>query len=266
MEMNKAKTILNANGIMADQTTVRKNGRELDALTIGSGSVKPTLYEKNLVNLHNEEEMMEFVQRVLDQTPAYDVNDLFTREYFLSHVVSCIRPEFDDRETLTFPVYGDLQEYFRVVLDIRIHEDSYASVVVQRSHLENLDITPNEMRQSGRKNLRQRAQIRTMSEVLADMMGCYAPDISDVNQFMYIASTKDHVQGASVMLLDDLLREFCLKKGISSVTIIPASIHEVILITENHNCSQIDEMIREVNDTTVSEMERLSDHSYKFYV
>ena len=266
MEMNMAKAILTDNGIMADQTVVHKNGRTLDALTIGEGSVKPTLYEEHLVNLHNEEEMMEFARRVLNQTPTCDMSDIFTKEYFLSHVISCIRPQFDDSETLCHPVYGDLQEYYRVLIDFRFHDDSYASVVVQRSHLLHLGITQTELRKAARRNLRMRAQIKPMSEILAELMGCEAPDLPDSNQFMYIASTVEHVQGASVMLLDDLLREFCLERGISSVTIIPASIHEIILVTETHDSEQIDAMIREVNSTTVSEMERLSDHSYTFHV
>ena len=266
MEMNEAKTIITEHGIVVDQTVVHKNGRELDALTIGEGTVKPTLYQDHIVNLHNEEEMMEFVHRILDQTPVLDTNDIFTKEYFLSHVVSCVRPVFDDKETLCFPVYGDLQEYFRVFLDQKIHDDSVASVVVQRSHLETLDITTDELRKAARKNLRRQAEIKSMSEILSEIMGCEAPNISGTDQIMYVASTKNHVQGAAVMLLDDLLREFCMERGISSATLIPASINEIILITENHDSEQIDAMIREVNETTVSEMDRLSDHSYTFHV
>ncbi len=265
MEMNKAKTILAENGIVVDQTVVHKNGRELDALTIGEGKVKPTLYQDTIVNLHNEEEMMEFVHRILNQTPVLDTNDIFTREYFLSHVVSCIRPMFDDRETLCFPVYGDLQEYFRVFLDQKIHDDSFASIVVQRSHLETLHITTGELRKAARKNLRRQAEIKSMSEILSEMMGFEAPDISGTDQLMYVASTTNHVQGAAVMLLDDMLEDFCREHGIESVFIIPSSIHEVLLVVGDAGKSEINAMISEVNETTVSEMERLSDHVYEFF-
>ena len=134
MRMSTAAEMLKDSGIEVKQTKVLKNGKELDALTIGSGTLRPTVYEDSLVNIHNWEEMMQFAESITKQTPDYDVESIFTKEYFLAHVKSCVRPMLDDSSTLTYPVYGDLEEYFRVYID-KVHDDSIASVVVLKDHI-----------------------------------------------------------------------------------------------------------------------------------
>ena len=60
MEMSNAMNVLTENGISVKRTTVTKEGREKDALAIGTGSIVPTIYEENIVNIHNEDEMLRF--------------------------------------------------------------------------------------------------------------------------------------------------------------------------------------------------------------
>ena len=264
MRMSTAKELLQENGIEVNQTTVLKNGRELDALTIGSGDIRPTVYEDSLVNIHNIDEMMQFANAVTERTPVCDIKTVFTKEYFLQHVKSCVRPQMDDNSTLTFSVYGDLEEYFRVYLD-GFHDGTVASVVVLKSHIQQLDIDAEELRDAARKNLKASVQILPMSQVLAGFMG--SDDfVPDVDELMYVASNKDKMHGASVMLLDDVLCEFCKEHGVDHLNIIGSSIHEVLLIKDNIDPNELNNLIKEVNASTVSEVDQLSDHFYEFYV
>ena len=56
------------------------------------------------------------------------------------------------------------------------------------------------------------------------------------------------------------------KIGTERLCIIPSSVHEVLLMPEEiARCREdIDEMVREVNSTTVSPDEVLSDHAYYY--
>ena len=264
MNMSIAAELLKDSGIEVKQTKVLKNGREKDALTIGNGTLRPTVYEENLVNIHNWEEMMQFADAITKKTPDYDVDSIFTKEYFLAHVKSCVRPVLDDRSTLTFPVYGDLEEYFRVYID-SFYEDSVASVVVLKDHIKQLGIEADELRKAARENLKADIEILPMSNVLANLMG--SDDlVPDVDDFMYVATNKEKCNSASVMLLDDVLSDFCKEHEVNHLYIIPSSIHEVLLIKDSVNKADIDSMIKEVNASTVSELDQLSDHVYEFFV
>lgn len=105
-----------------------------------------------------------------------------------------------------------------------------------------------------------------MKEVLAQMMGSSIEDIPDMgDSFMFVGSTESRNHGASIILLDDVLSEFCHKRGIKSLTIIPSSIHEILLISDEFEDSIVDDMISDVNATQFAdESEILSGHCYHF--
>ena len=263
MEMSNAMNVLEKNGIKTKLTTVNKDGKMKDALTIGTGSIVPTIYQENLDQIRDEAEMLRFADTVLASVPAYDVAHMFTREFFLQHVRSCLRPATDDEETLTYPAFGDLEEYFRVFME-PYNDDSYPTVVVQKAHLDGLGIDATELRKAGRENLRKVVQILPMAEVIAALMGMDVP--SGDEELLYVATTKDKLHGASIMLLGDVLTDFCKDHGLDSVCIIPSSKHEILLVKGAMDRAEIDAMIREVNETQVAEQDRLSDHGYWFTV
>ena len=261
MEMTNAMNVLEKNGIKTKLTTVNKDGKMKDALTIGTGSIVPTIYQENLDQIRDEAEMLRFADTVLASVPAYDVAHMFTREFFLQHVRSCLRPATDDEETLTYPAFGDLEEYFRVFMD-PFNDDSYPTVVVQKAHLDGLGIDATELRKAGRDNLRKVVQILPMAEVIAALMGMDVP--SGDEELLYVATTKDKLHGASIMLLGDVLTDFCKDHGLDSICIIPSSKHEILLVKGAMDRAEIDAMIQEVNETQVAEQDRLSDHGYWF--
>lgn len=82
---------------------------------------------------------------------------------------------------------------------------------------------------------------------------------------MYVATNQFMLFGAVVLLYQDILEEFGNKTG-GNFYVMPSSIHEVILVPERDGydprilCS----MVREVNETVVSEDEVLSDSVYYY--
>ena len=80
---------------------------------------------------------------------------------------------------------------------------------------------------------------------------------------MYIMTNETGVNGASVMAYPDVLHEFA-KEFKKSIYIIPSSIHEIILIPEDHGFPELNDFISEVNRNHLDPVEVLSDHAY-FY-
>lgn len=258
MLLREAKEIMENAGIEVKEVEVMKGGKMVKGLSIGSENVKPTVYESTVENM-DPYELLRFVRGSMEHAEDMDFSGMFDRDYVLSHCFSCVRHETGDTESVKFPVYGDLEEYIRIKMDT---EDSYAmTAVVTKSLADSVGIGAEELREAGRRNLMENARIQSMSEVLKELTGGLWDEESVP---MYVASTADRMYGASVMLLDSLLDAFCQVHGINSVTIIPSSIHEILLLPEEMDRGDIDGMIVGVNESEVREEDRLSNHSYRY--
>ncbi|MCR4750207.1 MAG: DUF5688 family protein [Lachnospiraceae bacterium] len=263
MKIKKAQLVLNEAGITAELGKTRKNGKEKSCLSIGNGRVRPTVYDESIENIDSNEELIGFVNEIISNAPDVDVEVLTSVDFVKDHVVSCVRHVTDDDTIIKFPVYNDLEEYFRI--KIGDTDDYSMSTVVTTQLLANIGIDADELRSIARHNLRAQVKIQPMIKVLADMMEVSAEDLADmsaIDDMMYVATTNSKTNGAAIMLLDDVLDSFCIEKGIKTLCIIPSSIHEVLLIPAETNEDDINNMITDVNATQVAEHERLSNHCY----
>lgn len=265
MEMRRAMEVLNDAGIKAVESTALKNGKEIAALRIGNGVVSPIIYQAALDSMESEEQLIAFATNAIASAPSFDVKEMFSKEYFEEHAISCVRHQTDDDVTIKFPVYGDLEEYIRIIVDT--DDESLGSIVLTKEHVKTLGIDADEIREISRQHLREQASIRSMNEVMLEMMGASAEELPlPAEDIMFVATTNSKTHGASVMLLDDLLSDFCRNRGIKSAVIIPSSVHEVLIICSESDDSEINSMIDEVNETQVNENERLSSHCYHFHL
>lgn len=82
---------------------------------------------------------------------------------------------------------------------------------------------------------------------------------------MYIMTNRQEVNGASVLLYDDVLQTFALKKK-TDFYILPSSIHEVILVPSDRidNPSDLFTMVEDANRTVVALGDILSDSVYYY--
>ena len=83
---------------------------------------------------------------------------------------------------------------------------------------------------------------------------------------MYIMTNEQEVNGASVLLYDNVLESFALEKK-TDFYILPSSIHEVIILLDNEYAKAPEElarMVRETNRIVVDREEILSDHVYYY--
>lgn len=82
---------------------------------------------------------------------------------------------------------------------------------------------------------------------------------------MYIATNYDKLNGASVLLYPNLLRDFAERIG-SDFYILPSSVHELIFLPDmlGMDIGDMKTMVRDINGSEVAEDEILSDSVY-FY-
>ena len=104
------------------------------------------------------------------------------------------------------------------------------------------------------------AVITGMSEVLSLPQGVLGDD-----EFLFVATTPDRVHGAGVIAYPGFLDKAAKQLG-GDFFVLPSSIHEVILVKDNGNLDVggLSAVVREVNSTTVSPEEQLSDNAYHY--
>ena len=264
MKREKALEILREAGIKAEEGSVLKNGRRIPSIIVGEGSIRPTLYQHHIENIEDADELIEFVEIILNERPEVNPSDFYSKEYVLEHAISCVRHETEDEEIVKYSVYGDLEEYFRVIIG---HQDEGTmSVVITKAIAKNLNIDSAELRKAARENTAKTVSIRGMSEVISGMIGTDIDLPLPEEEMMYVATAHGGMKGASVMLLESVLSEFCENHGVEKLIIIPSSTEEILLIpacTEDE--SSMNSMVQEVNETQIpDESERLSDHIYYY--
>ncbi|MDY6279409.1 MAG: DUF5688 family protein [Roseburia faecis] len=84
-------------------------------------------------------------------------------------------------------------------------------------------------------------------------------------ELVFIATTPDGVHGAGVLAYPGFLDKAAKQLG-GNFYVFPSSIHEVILAKDNGNlnASELDDMVRNINNTEVPPEERLSDNAYHY--
>lgn len=179
---------------------------------------------------------------------------MFNRNTVIANVIPCLSYKVEGKNVVKSR-WLDLDLFFRVPFD----ESRY--VIVTKEVLSMFDLTQKEIAQHAMDNIRRKCVVQSLEDQLRQM-GAEFPFASG----LIIMTTDDCMFGAGTMLLADKLAEIALHCGAKTLSIIPSSIHEVLVIPDFGDEEEINSIIREVNESCVSENERLSDHVYKYTV
>ena len=262
MMLNDAKKTLENAGIKVQEVDTLKGSCKVAGLSLGEGPVRPTLYGQTVEEM-TEEELVQFAQRAMEQIPEVDISFTKDKDFILEHCVSCIRHRTDDEKAVKWEVYGDLEEYVRIDLGTDAINRNMSTIVTPEL-LDTAGISPEELHIYARRNLKKTVTIQSMTEVLSGLMGDMAIEVPEPDVMMYVATNESRVNGAAVMLLENVLKDFCKQHNLDSINIIPCSVHEIILTSAKMPLCEIDSMIRDVNSSQVDPWDQLSDHVYTF--
>lgn len=158
--------------------------------------------------------------------------------------------------------YHDLAITFRYL--VKNDKNGIASAIVRNKDLEEWDISNEELYDIAKDNTRRLfpPELRRLDDMLRE----YDENI-DVpeDSGLHILTNQQHINGATYMVYEDIIKEFA-QNNKSDVYILPSSIHEVLLLPykEDINKSNLEEMVKEINEYVVSPLEYLSDTVYKY--
>lgn len=261
----KTANIINAHGIKAEITTVRKGDDIKEGITLGEGVVRPTTYvDESLSAKENAKRILEQYENI----PIPDFNaDMFSDlDNVKENIVVCLRrPTSDECTDLKMP-YLDMEMYIKFIVDGSA--DGQMSITIKEDHLSLWDISKDELFDIAIDNARANLTIRGMGEVMMEMMGMSSDEmgmpVDTENEKIFVASNKSKLLGACAFVFLDKIKEFA-DLCEDDLYMIPSSVHEILLVKATGSIkSDLDAMVQEVNATQVEPNEQLSDHAYFF--
>lgn len=161
--------------------------------------------------------------------------------------------------------------YLRKLPRWNLSQKTLATVLIRNEHLKTWGKDLNTVFSDARKNTPRvfPAELTPMSDFLQNAFPnsneFIDPDRDCVMKSeLFILSNAIRQHGAICTLYDDIMNQIG-KTLQDDFFVIPSSVHEVLLLkASDTDCMELNEIIREVNETTVIPEEILSDHAY-FY-
>lgn len=259
-KMEYAQEIAEAVGGTAGEVK-KNNGMVLIGITIKDldSNIAPVVYidnmfERGLSIAEAVNEIREAIQRNL--LPNFDpstLTDLNNAKQYLGLRLYNADNEYEVSKSASEYGFDDL-----IIIPVLTGFMSNASVKVEKDLIKTWGVTEEEVFAMAKENMNvDDYEIIDMNEMLK-MFGVPAPED---NIDMYVLSNKDRIFGAiGAIILRDKLKEMFP----NGYTIIPSSVHEVIVIPYTDNKNEIEQIINEVNATEVAPDEVLGSKPYVF--
>jgi hypothetical protein len=256
--------VLKNNGVIYHALTIRKEGQ----------NVAPTIYIDQLFECYKKGNyLMGLVDDVVDTYRKYEPSSDVDVEFFCDFSKGSNKLFFKvvnyDKNRLKLedvPIKRCLDLALVPLVKYKSVEMGCGTITISKKHLEHWEISEEELWENVFENAPsvEPSKISGMLDILSGIPTYMAG--ADELSGLYVVTNKGGLLGASVMFYPGVLKGLA-KDFESNLYIIPSSIHEVIIIPENHYGIEPDflnGMIREVNSTTVAEEEVLSDNLYLY--
>ena len=166
-------------------------------------------------------------------------------------------------ENLVFTPILDLAVTY--VLRIKCDAGVSTCMRVEHKQLEYYGIDKEELHRQALCNMEHDGyRFQNISEILREMDPIsQGKEVADDEVPMYVLTNQAKSYGAAGILNQKVVQEFA---GGRSFYILPSSLHETIFVPAEEECDpeRLDCMVADINQTTVSKEERLSDHSYYY--
>ena len=162
---------------------------------------------------------------------------------------------------------ADMTTIYYVPLD----EAGSMTVTLNNNHINNLDLDVKDLHDAASKNILNKMRVATMTEMMAEMMGMPVEAVRAMNggaPEQYVVTTENKLYGAGILASTDALDKAVeeISPNGSPVYILPSSVHEILILNSESyfEVSDLENMVREVNDTQVAPGERLTYSVYMY--
>lgn len=162
--------------------------------------------------------------------------------------------------------FDDLIITARITVDLGTETEGVGSILVRPELLEKWGVTKTVVINQAIRNIKNDCVIKSMAEIMCELMGIDDPN--DIAQFnnpsapeMLVITNTERVNGAIAIIQakNELKNRFP-----DGYTVLPSSIHEVIVVGTTENQDDFTDMVGDVNNEQVDIQEQLSNHAYIF--
>lgn len=204
----------------------------------------------------------------LDGRPAIQTEAIMDYELARDNIMIQVVPTEENWEMLKgipHKEIGDISMVYRIMLDVSDHGDS--SVLVSNSLLSHYGISEAQLYDDAMKNAPERfpAALRSMKEVMAEMLGVPADTLPGGPEDMFVATCNGGSRGAGCIFYPDFMKDAAEKLG-GDYFVLPSSVHEVLFLRDDGSRSyhELEQMVCEVNQGEVAPQDRLSNSVYRY--
>ena len=157
-------------------------------------------------------------------------------------------------------------------------ESSIGTIMIKNPIMDMWNVTVDKLYRIALDNTQRlfRGRVASMLDVMMEFVEDKL-DAENCNEFfdmiaddkavpMFMASNTTRINGAMVLLYDNLLKKFAEKIG-GDFYVLPSSVHEVLLVpcSAGLDVEELRDMVQSVNVTEVSEEDYLSDNVYRYH-
>lgn len=258
-------------------TAVKNNGKERKGITVSEKGIhiSPTIYLEEYFQQFQEgkpiEEIVEKILQLYEEVKcSHPCEESLLQNYeelkgkFAYKLIHRGKNEklLND---IPYVPWMDLAIVVFVLLEVSPY--GTATVLVRKEHLEIWGLTEAQLFDEAKKNtpILLPYQFCPMRKLLREICPYAVDEGEEEEESLYVLSNKLRSFGAASMLYDGILEKVGQKLG-ENYYILPSSIHEVIVVPESKSPvkQDLEEMVREINETQVEEEEVLSDRVYYF--
>lgn len=260
-------------GYFAEPREVVKNGVELRAVTFSkdeNAMMMPTVYTDELIREAEYRDMT--VSKVVDclldayenlpvpESSAFNLND---KKFVTDHLTIIFQKSGEGTVMMRDSEFDGIKEVL-CVCDYAEEHGGYLSRV-PRAVLETLGISEEEAWRIAKENtIRESCVISIRKELEENREAEYSGDM-DFEAPMYLFTNKHAHYGAAAILNKDLVKKLGEKHQTDKLLVFPSSVHEFIVIPYIEwllDINEASELVRSINHSEVSPVERLTDQAY----
>lgn len=258
-------------------TAVKNNGKERKGITVSEKGIhiSPTIYLEEYFQQFQEgkpiEKIVEKILQLYEEVKcSHPCEESLLQNYEeLKGKFACKLIHRGKNEKLLNDIpyvpWMDLAIVVFVLLEVSPY--GTATVLVRKEHLEIWGLTEAQLFDEAKKNtpILLPYQFCPMRKLLREICPYAVDEGEEEEESLYVLSNKLRSFGAASMLYEGILEKVGQKLG-ENYYILLSSIHEVIVVPESKSPvkQDLEEMVREINETQVEEEEVLSDRVYYF--
>ena len=155
----------------------------------------------------------------------------------------------------------DLTIVAYIALEMEEEIEGNATITVKNNLQQTWKVDTEELIDTALENIRGDVVAANMSEYVDMSLFGDTENLFDI----YVITNRLKLHGAVAMLQKDRLKQFSEELKKETLTILPSSIHECLIINaedEDKDTDELKEMVKEVNETVVSDQDILSNNVY----